>query len=131
VHITQTGRDYVAGSHAERQKIFGRQLLANVPLVAHIRHSLDQEHSGALCEEPFLHLLRESLDAAHAARVMQPAPFAAECATPLRRLGRPPSCPRPWGIKLWKTGDEHPVVQTHQRFADSADFMSMFGPVGD
>ena len=71
--ITQAGRDYVAGTHAERQKIFGRQLLANVPLVAHMRHSLDQEASGELREEPFLHLLRESLDATEAERVMQTA----------------------------------------------------------
>jgi NitT/TauT family transport system ATP-binding protein len=73
LHITQAGRDYVAGSHAERQQIFGRQLLANVPLIAHIRHSLDQEPSGELREEPFLRLLSESLDAAEAERVMQTA----------------------------------------------------------
>jgi NitT/TauT family transport system ATP-binding protein len=73
LHITQVGRDYVAGSHAERQKIFASQLLANVPLVAHIRHSLDQEPSGELPDAPFLRLLRESLDAAEAERVMQTA----------------------------------------------------------
>jgi NitT/TauT family transport system ATP-binding protein len=73
LHITQVGRDYVAGTHAQRQTIFGRQLLATVPLVAHIRHSLDQEPSGELREEPFLRLLRESLDAAEAERVMQTA----------------------------------------------------------
>jgi NitT/TauT family transport system ATP-binding protein len=71
--ITQVGRDYVLAPHAERQKLFGRQLLANVPLVAHIRHSLDQEQSGELREEPFLNLLRESLDQAEAERVMQTA----------------------------------------------------------
>lgn len=71
--ITQIGRDYVEASHGDRQKIFGKQLLANVPLVAHIRHSLDQESSGELREEPFLGLLRESLDESEAERVMQTA----------------------------------------------------------
>ena len=71
--ITAIGRDYVDRSHADRQAIFGRQLIAHVPLVAHIRHSLDQEPSGELSEKPFLRLLQESLDAAEAERVMQTA----------------------------------------------------------
>jgi NitT/TauT family transport system ATP-binding protein len=73
LHITPVGREYVERTHTERQAIFGRQLLAHVPLVAHIRHSLEQEPSGQLPEEPFLRLLRESLDAAEAERVMQTA----------------------------------------------------------
>jgi NitT/TauT family transport system ATP-binding protein len=71
--ITPLGREYVAKSYTERQALFGRQLLAHVPLVAHIRHSLDQQPSGELREEPFLRLLRESLDAAEAERVMRTA----------------------------------------------------------
>src|SRR5450755_1227301 len=71
--ITAVGRDYVDGLHADRQEIFGRQLIAHVPFVAHIRHSLDQEPSGALAEEPFLRLLQESLDAAEAERVLKTA----------------------------------------------------------
>ncbi|CAN5230670.1 nitrate/sulfonate/bicarbonate ABC transporter ATP-binding protein [soil metagenome] len=73
LHITATGRDYVERPHAERQTVFGRQVLAHVPLVAHIRHSLEQEPSGELAEEPFLRLLRESLDAGEAERVMRTA----------------------------------------------------------
>jgi len=73
LHITPVGREYVERTHTERQAIFGRQLLAHVPLVAHIRHSLEQDPSGQLPEEPFLRLLRESLDAAEAERVMQTA----------------------------------------------------------
>jgi NitT/TauT family transport system ATP-binding protein len=73
VLITPTGRDYVESSHTERQEIFGRQLLAHVPLVAHIRHSLEQEPSDQLREEPFLKLLNESLDAEEAERVMRTA----------------------------------------------------------
>jgi NitT/TauT family transport system ATP-binding protein len=73
LHVTALGREYVERSYTERQAIFGRQLLAHVPLVAHIRHSLDQEPSGELPEEPFLRLLRESLDPAEAEGVMRTA----------------------------------------------------------
>jgi NitT/TauT family transport system ATP-binding protein len=73
VHVTPLGRQYVDGSYTQRQAIFGRQLLAHVPLVAHIRHSLDQEPAGALAEELFLRLLRESLDPAEAEAVMRTA----------------------------------------------------------
>ena len=71
--ITPLGRQYVAAEHGERQQLFGRQLLSRVPLAAHIRHSLQQEPSRALREEPFLQLLRESLDAEEAERVLQVA----------------------------------------------------------
>jgi NitT/TauT family transport system ATP-binding protein len=73
LNITPLGRRYAEGSHALRQEIFGQQLLAHVPLAAHIRHSLEQEPSGELPEEPFLNLLRESLDAAEAERVLRTA----------------------------------------------------------
>jgi len=73
LHITPLGRQYAEGSNAEQQAIFGRQLLAHVPLVAHIRHSLDQEPTGELPEELFLRLLTESLDTAEAERVMRTA----------------------------------------------------------
>jgi NitT/TauT family transport system ATP-binding protein len=73
LHITALGQRYVEGEHTARQELFGQQLLANVPLAAHIRHSLEQEESGELPEEPFLRLLNESLDAAEAERVLQTA----------------------------------------------------------
>lgn len=73
LHITAVGRDYVNGLHADRQVIFGRQLIAHVPFIAHIRHSLDQEPNGELPEEPFLRLLQESLDTAEAERVLKTA----------------------------------------------------------
>ncbi|MDP9044408.1 MAG: nitrate/sulfonate/bicarbonate ABC transporter ATP-binding protein [Pseudomonadota bacterium] len=73
LHITPIGQQYVDGEHNERQELFGRQLLAHVPLAAHIRHSLEQEESGELPEEPFLRLLNETLDSAEAERVLQTA----------------------------------------------------------
>ena len=69
--VMPAGRRYVEGDHGERQEIFGQQLLAHVPLAAHIRHSLEQETSGELPEEPFLRLLSESLDPAEAERVLR------------------------------------------------------------
>jgi len=73
LHLTALGQRYVDGAHTLRQELFGQQLLAHVPLAAHIRHSLEQEDSGELPEEPFLSLLSESLDAAEAERVLRTA----------------------------------------------------------
>ena len=73
LHITPLGQRYVDGEHTQRQELFGQQLLAHVPLAAHIRHSLEQEESGELPEEPFLRLLSETLDAAEAERVLRTA----------------------------------------------------------
>jgi NitT/TauT family transport system ATP-binding protein len=73
LHITALGQRYVEGAHTLRQELFGQQLLAHVPLAAHIRHSLEQEASGELPEEPFLRLLSESLDTAEAERVLRTA----------------------------------------------------------
>jgi NitT/TauT family transport system ATP-binding protein len=73
LHLTPLGRRYVEGPHTLRQELFGQQLLAHVPLAAHIRHSLEQAPSGELPEEPFLQLLRESLDDAVAERVLRTA----------------------------------------------------------
>jgi NitT/TauT family transport system ATP-binding protein len=73
LHLTPLGRRYVDGDHTLRQQLFGQQLLATVPLAAHIRHSLEQEASGELPQEPFLRLLSDSLDAAEAERVLRTA----------------------------------------------------------
>ena len=73
LHITPLGQRYVESEHTLRQALFGQQLLAHVPLAAHIRHSLEQEASGELPEEPFLRLLSETLDAAEAERVLRTA----------------------------------------------------------
>ena len=73
LQMTPLGRRYVEGSHSLRQDIFGQQLLAHVPLVAHIRHSLEQEPTGELREEPFLHLLSEQHGDAEAERVLRTA----------------------------------------------------------
>jgi len=70
LQLTPLGRRYVEGTHTLRQEIFGQQLLAHVPLAAHIRHSLEQEPAGQLPDKPFLRLLSEQLDAAEAESVL-------------------------------------------------------------
>ena len=73
LQITPLGRRYVDGAHGLRQHIFGQQLLDHVPLVAHIRHSLEQEPAGELPDAPFLRLLAEQLDAQEAESVLRTA----------------------------------------------------------
>ena len=73
LRLSALGQRYVQGGHALRQDLFGQQLLAHVPLVAHIRHSLEQEGSGQLPDKPFLRLLSEQLDAGEAEAVLNTA----------------------------------------------------------
>jgi NitT/TauT family transport system ATP-binding protein len=68
--ITALGAAYVASSKAERQQTFGKQSLENVPLIAYIRHGLEQDSSGDLPEDLFLKLLRFSLNQAEAERAL-------------------------------------------------------------
>lgn len=69
--LTNLGLRYVDADNAQRKLLFGRQLLARVPLVAHIRHSLEQEASGALPHKPFLKLLCDSMDPQEAEDVLK------------------------------------------------------------
>lgn len=71
VQLTSLGQHYVNGQNALRHELFGQQLLAHVPLAAHIRHSLEQEESGELSEKPFLKLLCESMSMEEAERVLE------------------------------------------------------------
>lgn len=70
VGITQLGKLYVGTTNPERQRIFGQQLLAHVPLVAYIRHGLEQDRSGDLPEDLFLKLLRFTLNEVEAKRAL-------------------------------------------------------------
>ena len=60
----------MAATKPERQGIFNKQLLEHVPLVAYIRHGLEQDPSGDLPEDLFLKLLRFTLKAAEAERAL-------------------------------------------------------------
>lgn len=71
--ITALGQQYAGEKAPERQAIFGRQLLENVPLVAYIRHGLEQDRSGDLPEDLFLKLLRFTLNADDAERALRVA----------------------------------------------------------
>ncbi len=71
LHLSPLGERYADGTHELQQQLFGQQLIAQVPLAAHIRHSLEQEPLGQLPDKPFLRLLNEQLDAAEAERVLR------------------------------------------------------------
>jgi NitT/TauT family transport system ATP-binding protein len=73
IHITALGRRYAEGTHPLRRAIFGQQLLAHVPLVAHIRHRLESEPTGQLAEKHFLNLLHATLDIPSSEKVLQTA----------------------------------------------------------
>ena len=62
IMLNPLGEQYVLASNAERKVMFGRQVLENVPLVAYIRHGLEQDPSGDLHEDLFLRLLRFTLN---------------------------------------------------------------------
>jgi NitT/TauT family transport system ATP-binding protein len=70
LQLTPLGQRYVAGHHGLRQQLFGQQLLAHVPLAAHIRQSLELAPSGQLPDKPFLRLLAERLGDQEAAVVL-------------------------------------------------------------
>ncbi|WP_431287661.1 nitrate/sulfonate/bicarbonate ABC transporter ATP-binding protein [Roseateles chitinivorans] len=73
LQLTPLGRRYVEGPHGLRRDLFGQQLIAHVPLIAHIRHSLEQEPSGEMPDKPVLRLLSEHLDDTEADAVLQTA----------------------------------------------------------
>jgi len=73
VSLSALGKRYVDGNRVIRQELFGQQVLAHVPLVAHIRHSLEQSPGGQLPEEPFLRLLRDHLSPDESERVLKTA----------------------------------------------------------
>lgn len=73
VQLTPLGRSYAEGHHALRQDLFGQQLMAHVPLIAHIRRSLEQEPAGHMSDKPFLKLLSEHLGGTEAASVLHTA----------------------------------------------------------
>jgi NitT/TauT family transport system ATP-binding protein len=71
--ITPLGEEYVHEKNPGRQAIFGRQVLEHVPLIAYIRHGLEQDQSGDLPEYLFLKLLRFTLNEAEAERALRVA----------------------------------------------------------
>ncbi|WAC73361.1 ATP-binding cassette domain-containing protein [Roseateles sp. SL47] len=73
LQLTPLGRRYVDGPHELRRDLFGQQLMLQVPLIAHIRHSLEQEPTGQLMDTPVRRLLSEHLDDAEADAVMKTA----------------------------------------------------------
>ena len=73
ITLTQIGLLYGEVEQAQKQEIFGQQLLMHIPLAAHIRQSLELEPSGALPEKPFLEMLQKFLKPAEAKQVLNVA----------------------------------------------------------
>ncbi|HZW73208.1 MAG TPA: nitrate/sulfonate/bicarbonate ABC transporter ATP-binding protein [Caldimonas sp.] len=71
IALTPLGSGYAVAEHSVRQAIFGRQLLAQVPLAKRIREDLQTEPTGALSEERLLELLAERLDSEAAKRTLE------------------------------------------------------------
>ena len=71
--LTPLGQEYARADQSRRKEIFGRQLLENVPLVAYIRHGLDQDPSGDLPDQMFLKLLSYTLNEADADEALRVA----------------------------------------------------------
>ncbi|RTL55796.1 MAG: ATP-binding cassette domain-containing protein [Rhodocyclaceae bacterium] len=71
--ITPLGEHYVNANNSERQALFGRQVLEHVPLIAYIRHGLEQDPSGDLPRDLFLKLLRFTLNETDAAQALRTA----------------------------------------------------------
>jgi NitT/TauT family transport system ATP-binding protein len=71
IALTPLGTGYAVAEHAVRQAIFGRQLLAQVPLAKRIREDLQAEPTGALSEERLIELLAERLDREAAKRTLE------------------------------------------------------------
>jgi len=68
--ITKLGISYAASTKTVRQEVFGKQILDNVPLIAYIRHGLEEDQSGDLPEDLFLKLLRFTLNPAEAEKAL-------------------------------------------------------------
>ncbi|MCD6026311.1 MAG: nitrate transporter ATP-binding protein [Solimicrobium sp.] len=73
IYLTRLGQQYCQADQAFRKRLFGQQLLTNVPLAARIHHSLMQEKSGEIRKEPFLNLLEEFLSAEEATQMLEVA----------------------------------------------------------
>lgn len=73
ITATDAGRAYYAAGPQQRKAIFGRQLLANVALAAHVRRELVASEAGEIGEEQVLGELEQFLKPAEAERVLSVA----------------------------------------------------------
>ncbi|MFC5547779.1 nitrate/sulfonate/bicarbonate ABC transporter ATP-binding protein [Massilia aerilata] len=70
IMLTPLGKRYATAQQAERQEIFGRQVLAHVPLAGRIRTALAESSGGTLSEEPFIELLEVGMKENRARRTL-------------------------------------------------------------
>ena len=73
ITLTALGLQYARADQDGRKALFGRQLLEHVPLIAYIRHGLEQDPSGDLPEQMFIKLLTYTLSDAEAEEALRVA----------------------------------------------------------
>lgn len=71
ISLTNLGQRYVEADQANKQELFGQQLLTHVPLAAHIRRNLETEANGSLPEARLIELLEEFMKEDEAKRVLE------------------------------------------------------------
>jgi NitT/TauT family transport system ATP-binding protein len=71
IMLTALGQRYATAAQPEKQEIFGRQLMTQIPLAAHIRQQLQDEADGTLAAKPFIELLEQSLGQEEAKRMLE------------------------------------------------------------
>lgn len=73
IALTTLGVQYAGADQPQRQHIFGRQLLAQVPLAGRIRAQLEVEPSASMAQTPFIELLEEVFEHDEAQRILKVA----------------------------------------------------------
>jgi NitT/TauT family transport system ATP-binding protein len=73
VDLTPLGEQFAGGDGGLRRRIVGQQAMARVPLVAHIRHSLEQSDGKPMAYETIEALLGFALDTAAVESTMRHA----------------------------------------------------------
>lgn len=71
VLMTPLGQEYVQADYGQRQELFGKQLMANVPLVAYIRQTVERDPSGDLPDDIFLRMLCFTLSEGEAEKALR------------------------------------------------------------
>lgn len=71
VWLSSKGRFFATAEDQDRKKMFGEQLLANVPLASHIQRVLDERHDHRAPEPRFIQELEDYLSDDEAERVLE------------------------------------------------------------
>lgn len=73
IQLSEQGRQFASANLQERKKIFSALLLANIPLIKHIRKVLEERRNARASEERFLSKLEDYLSEKESERVLETA----------------------------------------------------------